>query len=540
MPLTIAGASPIVTNIDKGPSTSSNQNVGDVADTAESARAQILGHAGITLVGAAAGALLVFINEVLAARFLGVELYGFFALAFILARASEVFASFGLRIGVLRFIPPYLKEEKTELVVGAILGALALPVLIGSALAVAVWAFGDRLAEELFAEPRAATYIKYLAAAIPFLSLAEILGYITRAFGRSVEQVLIRNLVPPASFMLVLIALTLFNAPPILVTAGFVLSYLLGTLAGCGFVARLLGPEGRRAKPVPQLRTLYAYSFPVLLHNLLALGVGWTDIFMLGVFATADQVGIYRACMQILMVFDLVVFALGAAAAPLFPVLLKEGDRQGLEAVYAMILRWMTLFAVPGFLIIALNGADILALLGSEFPAGATALTVRALGTAARTCLFLPGLVLLLGGGPKLETANVAAGFVLNAALNLILIPRYGIEGAAAATAISFGLVSAFRVMEVRAILAMKTLRFFMMRIALVSGVAALAVALGAEVLGLGAGTGFGPLAVRVIVMIAVVGAALWMLEVKEEDKRMILSLLRRRRRSLRKNGKRG
>src|SRR5207302_2062045 len=59
-----------------------------------------IGNAGITLIGAVAGAVLTTGNEVLAARFLGVSAYGLYALALMLAKSGEIIAAFGVPLSL--------------------------------------------------------------------------------------------------------------------------------------------------------------------------------------------------------------------------------------------------------------------------------------------------------------------------------------------------------------------------------------------------------------------------------------------------------
>src|SRR5436305_5425422 len=90
-----------------------------------------VGNAAVTLAGMGAGAVFMMVNEVLAARFLGVAGYGLFALALMLTRVSGVIAVFGVSISVLHYLPVYLSRGERQRALGTVLGSIPLPLAIG-------------------------------------------------------------------------------------------------------------------------------------------------------------------------------------------------------------------------------------------------------------------------------------------------------------------------------------------------------------------------------------------------------------------------
>ena len=82
-------------------------------------------------------------------------------------------------------------------------------------------------------------------------------------------------------------------------------------------------------------------------------------------------------------------------------------------------------------------GDDLLAVFGSDFGRGRLALTILVLGQVVNVAAGHVGVLMTMTGHEKRVAATVGASAACNAVLNLILIPRFGIDGAAAATAIS-------------------------------------------------------------------------------------------------------
>ena len=164
--------------------------------------APVMRSAGSTLIGGALGGLLIISGEFLAAHYLKVQYYGYYAAGMTVARIGEAIATFGLQVAIFHFIPMYRREGRNDLVGGIVIASGLLPPLLGCALALAIWVAAPWLAQWVFHGADVVTYIRFMAFAVPFMALAEILGAITRGFGFAKYYVVVKNLVPPVAFLI--------------------------------------------------------------------------------------------------------------------------------------------------------------------------------------------------------------------------------------------------------------------------------------------------------------------------------------------------
>ena len=81
-------------------------------------------------------------------------------------------------------------------------------------------------------------------------------------------------------------------------------------------------------------------------------------------------------------------------------------------------------------------------LFGASFSSGETALRILALGQIVNIATGFPGMILIMVGESGRVTRSVAIGAIVNLALSLVLIPRFGASGAAAATAASIAITN--------------------------------------------------------------------------------------------------
>ncbi|MGH2542589.1 MAG: polysaccharide biosynthesis C-terminal domain-containing protein, partial [Ardenticatenaceae bacterium] len=137
----------------------------------------------------------------------------------------------------------------------------------------------------------------------------------------------------------------------------------------------------------------------------------------------------------------LVAFTLTAAnmvLAPYIAQLYAAGDNTRLQHMVTRGAQVILLTALPVAGTFIFFGEPILAsVFGDAYRAGAAALAILCLGQLVNAGAGSVGLILNMTGHERDTAVGVAAAAAANLILNLILIPRFGIEGAAVATAVS-------------------------------------------------------------------------------------------------------
>ncbi len=487
-----------------------------------------MGYAGVTLVGTLLGGILAVLNEVLIARFLGVDTYGDYAIGFMLARIGSIIAAFGMPVTVLHFLPVYLSRADKERALGSIISSVLLPLVGGVILALTLQSLSGWFAISVFGEPRAAAYIRNLAFLIPLIALTEVLGHIARGFGYALPYVVIRNLAPPICYMVVLLYLRHLGAPRIEVTNGFVGAYSLASLIGFLVILRFAWSLIVAARPRLQLRESYSYAVPVVLNGIVSLALFWTDLFQLGIFTNADTVGIYRACMQIVIAFDIIWTVYTAAVGPIFPVLLAENRLEQLRNTYLAAMHLATLLATPVFLLVVCNASDILGVLGPRFSTGAVAVSILAFGNLVKISVGVAAVLLILGGKQRLEAINAVVSAALNIGLNYYLIPRMGLMGASIATTTSLLVLSWMRLWQVSRAFPAVALDLRVFRVIPITVPLILFLYFAMTYFGYGQGTGVPHLLIRLILETTLLAAVIWRLCLSDEERQMLRGIMRR------------
>jgi O-antigen/teichoic acid export membrane protein len=165
--------------------------------------------------------------------------------------------------------------------------------------------------------------------------------------------------------------------------------------------------------------------------------LGQTDIVMLGAMRGAGDVGIYAASNRLAYLVVYVMMASNVIIAPIIARLSAKGENARLQKILTRAVRTSFLIILPFGLILIVAGREILAIFGREFMAAQTALAILAVGRLMDVALGNSALVLSMTGHERIVAITFSLISLMNIGLNALLIPRYGLEGAAIASAIS-------------------------------------------------------------------------------------------------------
>lgn len=490
-------------------------------------QAPVIRSAGITLAGSALGGALVILAEFLAARLLQVQAYGFYASGKAVASIGEAVSVFGMPVAIFHFIPAYRQKAQTEHVIGTVYAAALLPLVVGAAFAIAAWFLAPWLALNLFHDAQVVDFIRLLAFAVPFMAGSEILGAITRGFGHAKYYVIVKNLTPPLVFLSALGAMAHFRAQAIWIAGAVAAASLLACAVGIVAIVRIAGPALWRTSPKYGFRALYGYAAGIMANSVFYIVFALTGLFAVAFFLGSEAVGIYRFCLQIVLPLDMILLAFHAAMGPIYPILSRENRIAELEEAYGTAIRWMVMLQLPIGIAIAWNRGDLLALAGPAFASGAQALMIMSVGYSLCTCFGTIAYILMLSGRRTVETWNAALTTTSNIVLAIVLIPRFGLAGAAAAATFSFILLNVARILEARHLMGLRTFRPYFLRIIAISAGSGTATFYGLELAGIAQGGDVFSVALRIAAALAVHAAALWTLGLNAQDKGVLGSLLR-------------
>lgn len=201
---------------------------------------------------------------------------------------------------------------------------------------------------------------------------------------------------------------------------------------------RNLASAHRPGKRAYETRSWLKAAMPLLVIDALYLLLLYVDVIMLKQFRPPEEVAIYFAAAKTLALVSFVHFAVSAATAHRYTQYHVSGDREKLARFLADSIRWTFWPSLAATLLVLALGWPMLRLFGKNFVEAYPVMFILSLGMLARAAVG-PGERFLTMLGQQ-RSCIVVAGWavVTNLALCMLLIPSYGIMGAAIATSSAF------------------------------------------------------------------------------------------------------
>jgi O-antigen/teichoic acid export membrane protein len=392
-----------------------------------------------TAVMAAATIILVglqFLTRVVVTRNVSGDQWGEFNLGLALANFLALVAAFGIPTATARSLA---FEETYDARMALIRKALYVSLPVAVASSVLVYLLADQLAS-VFHAPELGDVFRLFSVSVGLTMLSNVLVGIFQGLERAEPNAIFIQIVNPSLFFL-------FTAIFVFAHWGFV-GVLVGyTLSWVGAFAALALYSSRRLPAL--LRSVSSESFTgdatgrvsfvslsVTLFGVATLAylTSYADTILLGIFRPEDLVGQYSSAMNLTR---LLLVGTGTVTFVYLPVtsrLRREQNYDGLRHTYVTVTRWMALLTLPFTFLFFFDPMFSLAFtFGPNQVGGSTALQILVLANTV-AILLGPSTATLGGlGGTRSVLRFTVVSTVANFALCFLLIPPYGMIGAAIA-----------------------------------------------------------------------------------------------------------
>jgi len=404
-----------------------------LADHSDNSRAQRM--AGSAFLIRVASAALLYLSQVLLARWMGTFEFGVYVYVWTWVLLIGGFGDIGLALAAQRFIPEYSGHKALALLRGFLVGSRWLAIGVATAFAAAA-ALGVTLMKPWLHHYELIPL--YLACAcLPFYALTSVQDGIARSYNWPHIGLLPPFIVRPA-LMIGLMAAAYGAGLPIDAMTAMLAAVGATWLTAIGQLFALNRRLAREVEAGPKAYaagTWLATSLPIFMVEGFYLLLTYTDVLMLQQFRSPEDVAVYYAAAKTLALVAFVYFSVAAATAHKFTAYHVAGDRERLAAFVTDAVRWTFWPSLAATIVILALGRPFLWLFGPGFVDGYPVMFVLAVGLLARASVGPVERLLNMLGEQRLCALVYAGAFAFNLVACIILIPRFGIMGAAIATA---------------------------------------------------------------------------------------------------------
>jgi O-antigen/teichoic acid export membrane protein len=212
---------------------------------------------------------------------------------------------------------------------------------------------------------------------------------------------------------------------------------LVALLFATYLLRRMLPHAARDVAPAYQTSSWVRSALPMMLISGMHVINHRIDAIMLGAMKEPEAVGIYAAANRGAQLILLIQIAVNAALAPTIAGLHAAGKMERLQRLITRSSRGVLIVSTSIALGLIFFGDGFLLLFGAEFVQAYPTLGILIAGCVVNAAAGAVGLLLMMTGHERDAAKGIGIGVVLSVALNAVLVPKWGVEGAATATSIS-------------------------------------------------------------------------------------------------------
>jgi O-antigen/teichoic acid export membrane protein len=377
--------------------------------------------------------------SIIVARLYGADVVGIVSILNSFLMLATTFTVLGTSTSILRLIPEYLVKYSCTSAFKVYRKILFLVTAVSIGSGALFFFSAELIAGKIFSKPHLSFYFAIASAFVIFKSLTMLNTQAVRAI-RFIRAFALMQAMPQGFNLLLLMLLTVFtpsmNAP----IYSFLGSFALTGVAGFILIEYYFHKNIKPQDPVYAVTTreILSLSLPMLMAATMSFVIGETSVIVLGMFRTQAEVGYYAIAVKIASLTGFILNAVCSMAGSKFSELFHSNKMDELFYVAKKSAKLIFWTSVPILLCLIILGKIILfTFFGKEFVQAYPALVIIALGQLVNSISGATGLFLNMTGGHKVYRNIIFCACIVNIFLNIFLVPKFGITGAALAAMIS-------------------------------------------------------------------------------------------------------
>ena len=330
--------------------------------------------------------------------------------------------------------------------VWSILRITTWPVLLWSAtLAVLIWFTSGPISERLLAEDAGLLegYLKVAGITLIFSALGQAALGGSRGFGSVRPYIALYQVGLSTARIAFVVLVGALGSSSAWLMPVWCLPLVVIDLLAIGYVVRRAQADLRTCTTpaadtsVTSFREIWRFNVLRGIASFFETCIVWIDVLVVGYFLGPAMAGAYAAASRFITTGTMAMEAMRIGSANTIAEAFAHGDKVRANQAYQLSSVWVVLLSWPVFFGLATFAPFILGVIGDDFLVAAPAMVVMSLGILVYLLMGNINALMLMAGRSDITATNSFFTVILNLALNLVLVPKIGLIGAAIAWSVS-------------------------------------------------------------------------------------------------------
>ncbi|KKH47414.1 flippase [Methanosarcina sp. 1.H.A.2.2] len=385
---------------------------------------------GVTFFASAVSMLLGFPLSILIGRYLGAGDLGLYRMVNTIFGILILFGTVGLPAAAIKYVAEFSgnRRKQEEFISSSIINSLVLGILALSLMYLSAGFLAD-----FFNMPGLDDLLKILAFSLPFAILNSVMFGLLTGFREMKKQAAVT--IANGVFLLLGTFLLFFRYEVKGTVAAIVISSFITT------ITLLYVHKWGKLSPANYLATsreLFSFGSKTFISNAINIVNYQADVLMIGYFLSATDVGVYSVAVILGKILWMLPDTIQKITYPMISEYYAKGKKKEIEMLVDKCMKYSYLFLIFSSTFLVFFGKEILTLIyGNEFGKAYFPLIILLIGILFYGTTKSIGSIFAGIGKVQLVYRIPLVSAIINIILNALLIPVYGIAGAAFATSFS-------------------------------------------------------------------------------------------------------
>lgn len=375
------------------------------------------------------------ITIIIIARYYGAEITGILAMVDSFLFLTTIFTVMGINTSILRLIPEHIVKFSPTSAFNVYRKSQCFVIVVSVICGGIFFSTSGLIADFFFSKPHLSKFFSWAAFFVVFFSIMTLNIQAVRGL-KLIRTFAFIQLLPSISKLLILLFLTVFFFDPynpiyaLLASYGIV-ALISATIMQIEFKKRIAPNDIISDMP---LKDIISISFPMVMTATMSFFTGQIGVFFLGIFRSETEVGYFSIAVKLATLTTFVLNAINSMAAPKFSELFHNGNMEELFYMAKKSTKLIFWTTTPVLISLIIFGKLILKFLfGPEFITAYSSMVFLVIGQFVNSLSGSTSYFMNMTGNHK-EFRNIVMGAAaINVGISLILIPSFGIIGAACA-----------------------------------------------------------------------------------------------------------
>ncbi|WP_323787432.1 flippase [Psychroserpens sp.] len=387
-----------------------------------------------------AGMLFTYLSMLFITRFYGAEAWGIYTLGFTVLSIAVVIPVFGFDNSIIRLLTDLKQNNSESSIFKVLFKATSITIILSIVVILGINYYSDFITNSILKQKGFEPYLLFVRIAVLPMALLILISVVFQSYKRILQFMLFKSALLSFTF---LILLCVFYFLEIDAKIFEIYVYAILVTLSIATIAFIFFSKSFKHNHVKQPNRTYSFkdiiylSFPMMLSSSFALLMGWTDILMLSYYKAPKDIGIYNSALKLASITLIALASVNSISSPKFAEFYSKKDFKGLKDVVQKSTKIMFITSAPILLIFIVFPKTILGIFGSEFVSGYIVLILLCIARFVNSVSGSVGHLMQMTNNQKTYQYVIIIAFIINLILNFLLIPKFGINGAALSSSIA-------------------------------------------------------------------------------------------------------